>query len=98
MLMRKPVLVLNGSFHDRRASFGQEGFHPAHKGKAVTIVSTNREVYPGVFLPSVIRLVDYHFVPVRMQQIVSEKHFTRDGFKCMYCGGKGGDKGLEAGM
>jgi len=56
------------------------------KGKAVVVVPTSIRVYPGIYLPSVIRLVEFAKVPYKMQVISRKNIFTRDGYRCMYCG------------
>ena len=65
------------------------------KGKAVVVVPTSIEVYPHIFLPSVIKLVDYKYVPIRMQTVTRKNIFMRDGYKCMYCGKSSSGEGLE---
>jgi hypothetical protein len=67
------------------------------KGKAVVELATNKLIYPGIYLPSVIRLVVYKHVPLRMQVTTRRNILVRDGYRCQYCGEKfrGGDLTLD---
>jgi hypothetical protein len=67
------------------------------KGKAVVELATNKLIYPGIYLPSVIRLVAYKHVPLRMQVTTRRNILVRDGYRCQYCGEKfrGGDLTLD---
>ena len=94
-LMRKPVLQLNRSYEPLRIISGRQALKLVTKGKARVLVATDVQVYPDIFIPSVIRLVDYAKVPYK-RPIPSRKNiFTRDGFKCLYCGSKAPKAVLE---
>jgi 5-methylcytosine-specific restriction endonuclease McrA len=86
MLMRRPVLQLNRSFEPLRIIYARHALTLITKGKAVVVVPTRTRIYPGVYLPSVIRLVDFARVPYRVQQASRKNIFLRDGYRCMYCG------------
>jgi hypothetical protein len=58
------------------------------KGKATVELATNKLIYPGIHLPSVIRLLVYRHVPVRLQLTTRRNILTRDSFRCQYCGMK----------
>jgi hypothetical protein len=86
MLMRRPVLQLNRSFEPLRIIYARHALTLVTKGKAKVEVSTNIRIYPGVYLPSVIRLVEFAKIPYRTQTVSRKNIFTRDGYRCMYCG------------
>jgi len=56
------------------------------KGKATVELATNRLIYPGIHLPSVIRLNVYKHVPVRLQVTTRRNILLRDAYRCQYCG------------
>ncbi len=87
-LMRSPTLQLNRSFEPLRIIYARHALTLLTKGKAVVVVPTSIRIYPGVFLPSVIRLVEFAKVPYKTPQATRKNIFTRDGHRCMYCGAK----------
>lgn len=87
-LMRKPVLVLNASYEAIRIVAARRALTLICKGAAVVEVPTNTEVYPGITLPSVIRLRTYKRIPIRMQVVTRKNIYVRDGYRCGYCGHK----------
>jgi len=96
-LMKTPVLQLNAYFEPTRIIWAKRALTLVTKGKAITVVKTNREVYPGVFLPSVIRILTYKYIPIRLQSMTRKNILMRDGYQCLYCGRKfpGGELELE---
>ena len=86
--MRKTVLQLNKHLEPLRIISVRRALTMLTKGKAVVEVPTSILIYPGVYLPSVIRLVEYAKVPYRSQQVSRKNIFLRDGERCMYCGEK----------
>jgi 5-methylcytosine-specific restriction endonuclease McrA len=86
ILTKRPVLQLNRYFEPLRIIYARHALTLVTKGKAVVVVPTKIRVYPGIYLPSVIRLVEYAKVPYKMQQASRKNIFTRDGYRCMYCG------------
>lgn len=86
--MRKTVLQLNKHLEPLRIISVRRALTMLTKGKAVVEVPTSILIYPGVYLPSVIRLVEYAKVPYRRQQVSRKNIFLRDGMRCMYCGAK----------
>ena len=86
--MRRTVLQLNASYEALRIISARKALTLITKGVAVVEVPTNIQVHAGIFLPSVIRLRHYRNVPHK-RPIPSRKNiFTRDGFRCLYCGAK----------
>ena len=97
-LWKRGVLQLNKHNEPLRIISVRAALLKLTKGKAVVELPTDVEVYPGVFMPSVIRLVEYAKVPYRTQQVSRKNIFLRDGYRCMYCGVKkrtGGELELE---
>ena len=87
-LMRRAVLQVNASREPLRIISARQALKLITKGKAKVLVPTGIEVYPDIFLPSVIALIHYAKVPYK-RPIPSRKNiFTRDGFRCLYCGAK----------
>lgn len=84
----KAVLQLNGSYEPLAILRMRDALTKITKGKAVVIEDAGYEIYPGIFAPSVIKLVTYRSVPHRIQQASRKNILTRDGLRCMYCGHK----------
>ncbi len=87
-VMRKAVLQLNVSYEAIRIVTARRALTLVTKGKAVVEVATDRMIYPGVYLPSVIRLRTYKHIPIRMQLVTRKNIYVRDGYRCNYCGHK----------
>jgi 5-methylcytosine-specific restriction endonuclease McrA len=87
-LMKKPVLQLNASYEAIRIVSAKRALTLITKGKAFVELPTKIQVYPGVFLPSVIRLKTYRHIPIRLQLVTRKNLYARDGNTCMYCGEK----------
>ena len=85
-LMRRPVLQLNASYEALRIIPAMRALKLVMKGKATVELATSKLIYPGIHLPSVIRLLVYKQVPVRLQLITRRNILTRDGYRCQYCG------------
>ena len=88
-MMRKPTLLLNASYEPLRIIPARKALTLITKGVATVTVPTSTMVYPGIYLPSVIRLVHLKKVPYRLQQASRKNIFTRDGYRCLYCGVSG---------
>lgn len=84
--MKSPVLMLNASYEAIRIVTVKKSLTLITKGKALVEVATDKEIYPGVFLPSVIRLRTYRHVPIRMQVTSRRNIFMRDGERCFGAG------------
>lgn len=92
-LIRRPVLLLNASYEPIRIITGKRALTLVTKGKAAVELETDREVYPGIYLPSVIILREHKRIPIQMQMMSRKNLYMRDGYRCMYCGDKfSGDK------
>jgi 5-methylcytosine-specific restriction endonuclease McrA len=94
-IMRRGVLQLNRSMEPLRVISVRHSLKLVCKGKARVIIPTRIEVYPGITAPSVIALVDYAKVPYKRPMSSRKNIFTRDGFKCLYCGAHGSKIVLE---
>ncbi len=87
-MIRRMVLQLNNAYEPLTIVRPRKALTLLTKGKAVVVVPTSIEIYPGIFLPSVIRLLTYPKRPYR-RPIPSRKNiFSRDGNRCMYCGAR----------
>jgi 5-methylcytosine-specific restriction endonuclease McrA len=87
-LPRRGVLQLSAAFEPMSIISARRALLMVTVGKAVVVVPTSIRVCPGVYLPSVIRLMEYKKVPYRTQQVTRKNILTRDGYRCMYCGAK----------
>jgi hypothetical protein len=92
--MMKPVLMLNAAYEAVRIVSVKRSMTLLTKGKAVVEVPTDREIYPGIFMPSVIRLTVYRKVPHCMQVLSRKNIYLRDSRTCQYCGLPFGDNRL----
>ena len=89
--MHQQVLVLNASYEPLNVTSVRRAHVLVFKGKAEVIERLERplhsatDTYPW---PHVIRLVTYVRVPRAVQRKISRRAlFTRDGWRCVYCGG-----------
>lgn len=87
-MIRRTVLQLNKSYEPLRIIRPRDALKLLTLGKAMVVVPTSIQIYPGVFLPSVIRLIKYAKVPYKRPVPSRKNIFTRDGNRCMYCGVK----------
>lgn len=78
--------MLNNSYEAIRIVTARRALTLITKGKAVVEVHTEKMIYPGVYLPSVIRLRTYKHIPIRMQLVTRKNIYVRDGYRCNYCG------------
>src|SRR5271157_5523339 len=85
-VMRRPVLQLNASYEALRIIPAMRALKLVTTGKATVELATNRMIYPGIHLPSVIRLLVYRHVPVRLQVTTRRNILMRDSYRCQYCG------------
>src|SRR5579863_4440731 len=85
-LMRRPVLQLNASYEALRIIPAMRALKLVTKGKATVELATDKLIYPGIYLPSVIRLLVYKHVPVRLQLTTRRNILMRDAYRCQYCG------------
>ncbi len=87
-LSRNITLLLNASYEPIRIVSGKRALTLITKGKATVELPTKIQVYPGVFLPSVIRLRTYKHIPIRLHVMTRRNILIRDGNVCQYCGEK----------
>jgi 5-methylcytosine-specific restriction endonuclease McrA len=87
-LSRHVTLLLNASYEPCRLISGKRALTLLTKGKATVELPTNIKVYPGIYLPSVIRLRVYKHIPIRLQVVTRKNIYLRDGNTCQYCGRK----------
>ena len=87
-LSRHVTLLLNASYEPCRLITGKRALTLLTKGKATVELPTNIQVYPGIYLPSVIRLRVYKHIPIRLQVVTRKNIYLRDGNTCQYCGRK----------
>lgn len=87
-LMKTPTLVLNGSYEPIRIIPARRALTMICKGTACVEVPTAVQIHKGIYLPSVIRLMRYRRVPIRLQIVSRRNIILRDSGMCMYCGKK----------
>jgi hypothetical protein len=100
-LCQKPVLVLNNAFEPLNICSAKRAMKLIVKGAAKSEkVHEDQMFYSGkmwdentgelvtvdFFLPSVIRLLEYRYIPIRTQIVTRKNIFTRDKNMCLYCG------------
>jgi 5-methylcytosine-specific restriction endonuclease McrA len=100
-LCAKPVLVLNNAFEPLNICSAKRAMKLIVKGAAkAEKVHENQKFYSGkmwdensgelvtvdFFLPSVIRLLEYRYIPIRTQIVTRKNIFNRDRNMCLYCG------------
>ncbi len=77
MLTKKPVLLLNSCFEPIRIISVRQALKMLTKGKVPVVLSSERMTYPGVYQPSVIRLMEYKYIPLRMQIVMKKNIYLR---------------------
>lgn len=85
-LMRRPVIKLNASQEALRIIPAKRALKLVAKGKATVKLAAKKLIYPGICLPSVIRLLVLKHVPVRPQVTTRRNILMRDGNRCQFCG------------
>jgi len=100
-LCQKPVLVLNNAFEPLNICSAKRAMKLIVKGAAkAEKVHEDKMFYSGkmwdehtgelvtvdFFLPSVIRLLEYRYIPIRTQIVTRKNIFNRDKNMCLYCG------------
>ena len=86
MNMNRATLVLNSSFEAISIRSCRRALTLICKDRAVIQEHTGQEIYPGIMCPSVIRLKEFRYIPVRVQILSRKNIFLRDRNTCMYCG------------
>lgn len=82
---RQAVLQINASFEPMAFCSARRALALVIKDKAIVIETMDREVRPGHFYPSVIRLREFVHIPHKMQTLSRKNILLRDRFECQYC-------------
>ena len=85
-LISKAVLVLNASYEPVSISSARRAITLIVKGAAHIEEHYGKEVYPGIYLPCVIRLRNYKRIPIRVSVLTRSNIYARDRYICQYCG------------
>ena len=100
-LSHKAVLVLNSAYEPLNITSVKRAMKLIVKGAAkAEEVHEDRKFYSGkmwdensgelvtvdFFLPSVIRLLEYRYIPIRTQIVTRKNILNRDKNTCLYCG------------
>jgi 5-methylcytosine-specific restriction endonuclease McrA len=99
-MCQKPVLILNSAYEPLSICSVKRAMKLIVKGAARAEESHEQKFYTGkmwdertgdmvlvdFFLPSVIRLLEYRFIPIRTQIVTRKNIFNRDKNTCQYCG------------
>jgi hypothetical protein len=85
-LIYKPVLVINASYEPLEITSARKAVKKLVTRKAVIEMKGDGDIYPGIPQPSVIRLIDYRRVPMRMAKLSKKNFYLRDRYRCQYCG------------
>ncbi len=80
------VLVLNASYEPLNITSWRRAVVLLLKGKAERVEQSNKYAYPGLPLPTVIRLRHYVRVPYKEIPLTRRNILYRDGHFCQYCG------------
>jgi 5-methylcytosine-specific restriction endonuclease McrA len=89
------VLVLNASYEPLNITSWRRAVVLLLKGKAESLEPTDHYVYPGLPMPSVIRLRYYVRVPYVEIALTRKNLLHRDGHTCQYCRKSGEDMTLD---
>ena len=89
-MVNKAVLVLNASYEPVSITKAKNALKLLVKGAAVAEEDYGVDVYPGLPLPSVIRLRNYKKIPIRISVLTRPNIYARDRYLCQYCGAKEG--------
>lgn len=84
-ITNQAVLVLNASYEATSICQARRALTLIVKDRAVIQEHADREIYPGIMFPLVIRLKHYTRIPVRMQVLSRRNILARDHFMCQYC-------------
>jgi 5-methylcytosine-specific restriction endonuclease McrA len=93
MMINKPCLVLSRAYEPLAITTARRGITLMVKESADCIENYGLIVHhSGMMLPSVIRLRQYRYIPVRVTILTRKNIYVRDRFRCQYCGKKSGAK------
>jgi len=86
-LIYKPVLVINASYEPLDITSAKRALKKVVKKVAIIEEEREgREIYPGIPMPSVVRLLEYRRVPAHLTRITRKNFYLRDRYRCQYCG------------
>jgi 5-methylcytosine-specific restriction endonuclease McrA len=86
-LVNKAVLVINAAYEPVSIAPARDAVKKIVKRLAVIEEEADHyEIYPGIPMPSVIRLVRYRHVPLHMARLSKKNFLLRDHYRCQYCG------------
>jgi 5-methylcytosine-specific restriction endonuclease McrA len=91
MSLLRAVLVLNTSYEAVNVCSAQRAMILICKGAAVVQEPSSHFLHTPKMklpLPSVIRLVNYRYVPRHTRSVSRKNIMERDGYVCQYCGAK----------
>lgn len=83
--VNKACLVLDFSMQPISIRSVRRALTLVVKGRAVIQEDTGQEVCKGIMFPSVIRLKEYRYIPVRVQIVSRKNILLRDRNICQYC-------------
>lgn len=87
-IVDKAVLVLNASYEPVSISSARNALKLLAKERIAVEEDYGRDVYPGIPLPSVVRLKEYRKIPIRISILTRKNIYARDHYVCQYCGKK----------
>ncbi|MEM1426771.1 MAG: HNH endonuclease [Cyanobacteria bacterium P01_H01_bin.130] len=89
------VLVLNASYEPLNVTSWRRAVVLLLKEKAEQLEHNGRVIYPGMPLPSVIRLRHYVKIPYKQISLTRKNILNRDNHTCQYCSYRGDDLTLD---
>jgi len=93
MVVNKPCLVLSAAYEPLAITTARRGLTLMAKESATPVEDYGIVVHhSGVKLPSVIRLRQWRYIPVRVTILTRKNIYARDRYKCQYCGLKSGNR------
>lgn len=91
------VLVLNSSFLPIQTTSVKKAIKMIYRGVATVEKYSSivwKSISSEITLPAVIRLVNFHKIPVRTHRLSKKNLFLRDQYLCQYCEFPGTDRSL----
>jgi 5-methylcytosine-specific restriction endonuclease McrA len=87
-LIHKPVLMINATYEPLDITSAKKALKKIVK--QIAVIEEERdglEIYPGIAMPSVVRLLEYRRVPQHLTRRTRKNFYLRDRYCCQYCGG-----------
>lgn len=99
-MTNRPVLVLNSSFEPISIASMRRAVKMIIKGVAIALESHDYVLYRKrmwderngeyidveIKMPSVVKLLEYRNIPLRIQVLSRKNIYVRDSYRCQYCG------------